>query len=61
MPQEYPKCNRRGKAQETLNLIIDYNRDNYKNILQEECESDKNLINEKQSLHVMHDKTSDKE
>ena len=28
-------------AQETLNLIIDYNRETYKNIPQEEYESDK--------------------
>jgi hypothetical protein len=56
-------------AQETLNIITDYNRETYKNILQEEYESDRNLINEVSSINLatylkrksMHDKTSNKE
>jgi hypothetical protein len=40
-------------AQETLNLIIDYNRETYKNIPQEEYESDKNLINEVSSINLI--------
>jgi hypothetical protein len=40
-------------AQETLNFIIDYNRETYKNIPQEEYESDKNLINEVSSINLI--------
>jgi hypothetical protein len=39
-------------AQETLNIIIDYNRETYKNILQEEYESDRNLIDEVSSINL---------
>ena len=40
-------------AQETLNFIIEYNRETYKNIPQEEYESDKNLINEVSSINLI--------
>jgi hypothetical protein len=40
-------------AQETLNFIIDYNRETYKNIPQEEYETDKNLINEVSSINLI--------
>jgi hypothetical protein len=39
-------------AQETLNIIIDYNRETYKSILQEECETDRNLIDEVSSINL---------
>jgi hypothetical protein len=39
-------------AQETLNIIIDYNRETYKNSLQEEYESDRNLIDEVSSINL---------
>jgi hypothetical protein len=53
--QEYPNVTEEESicksAQETLNIIIDYNRETYKNILQEEYESDKNLIDEVKVKH----------
>ena len=39
-------------AQETLNLIIDYNRDRYHQIDENEYETDKNLINEVASINL---------
>ena len=39
-------------AQETLNIIIDYNRDSYNNIAPEEYETDKNLIDEVSSINL---------
>jgi len=39
-------------AQETLNIIIDYNRETYKSIQQEEFETDKNLIDEVSSINL---------
>ena len=39
-------------AQETLNIIIDYNRETYKSIQQEELETDKNLIDEVSSINL---------
>jgi hypothetical protein len=39
-------------AQQTLNLIIDYNREKYKNLTDEEIESDKNLIDEISSINL---------
>jgi hypothetical protein len=56
MHQEYPKVTEEESvcksAQETLNIIIDYNRETYKNILPEEYESDKNLIDEVSSINL---------
>ena len=56
MRQEYPNVTEEESicktAQETLNIIIDYNRETYKNILQEEYESDRNLINEVSSINL---------
>jgi hypothetical protein len=39
-------------AQETLNIIIDYNRETYNSIQQEEFEMDKNLIDEFSSINL---------
>ena len=39
-------------AQETLNILIDYNRETYKSIQQEEFETDKNLIDEVSSINL---------
>jgi hypothetical protein len=39
-------------AQETLNIIIDYNRETYKSIQQEEFETDKNLIDGVSSINL---------
>ncbi len=48
MHQEYPNVTEEESicksAQETLNIIIDYNRETYQIILQDEFETDKNLI-----------------
>ena len=42
-------CN---SAQDTLNIIIDYNRESYKHISPEEYETDKNLIDEVSSINL---------
>ena len=47
--KEEPICS---SAQETLNIIIDYNRDSYNNIPSEEYETDKNLIDEVSSINL---------
>jgi hypothetical protein len=56
LKQEYSKITEREvvakSAQETLNIIIDYNRDNYEKLRQEEYESDKNLIDEVASINL---------
>ena len=39
-------------AQDTLNIIIEYNRENYKHILPEQYETDKNLIDEVSSINL---------
>jgi hypothetical protein len=39
-------------AQETLNIIIDYNRETYQSMLQDEFETDKNLIDEVSSINL---------
>jgi hypothetical protein len=56
MHQEYPNVTEEESicktAQETPNIIIDYNRETYNNILQEEYESDKNLIDEVSSINL---------
>ncbi len=39
-------------AQETLNIIIDYNRDTYKSLTLEEIETDRNLIDEVASINL---------
>ena len=39
-------------AQETLNIIIDHNRESYKTIDQDEVETDKNLIDEISSINL---------
>ena len=39
-------------AQETLNIIIDHNRDEYVKLSNEECESDRNLIDEVSSINL---------
>jgi hypothetical protein len=39
-------------AQDTLNIIIDYNRETYQNILQDEFETDRNLIDEVSSINL---------
>jgi hypothetical protein len=39
-------------AQETLNIIIDYNRETYQSILQDEFETDRNLIDEVSSINL---------
>ncbi len=39
-------------AQETLNIIIDYNREKYKSLDKEEYETDKNLIEEVASINL---------
>ena len=47
--QEYPNVTEEESicksAQETLNIIIDYNRETYQKMLQDEFETDKNLLN----------------
>ena len=54
--QEYTKCTDIeevcSSAQEALNIITDYNREQYKKLDQEEFESDKNLINEISSINL---------
>jgi hypothetical protein len=40
-------------AQETMNIIIDYNRETYKSIQQEEFETDKNLIDKVSSKNLI--------
>jgi len=54
--QEYPRLTEEEticrSAQETLNILIDYNRETYKSILEEEYEIDKNLIEEVSSINV---------
>jgi hypothetical protein len=54
--QEYFKCTNVedvcSTAQETLNIITDYNRELYKDLEPEEAESDKNLINEISSINL---------
>jgi hypothetical protein len=56
LKQEYCKITDLEKvsssAQQTLNLIIDYNREKYKNLTDEEIESDKNLIDEISSINL---------
>jgi exonuclease III len=39
-------------SQETINIIINYNRDTYQNLTQEEVESDRNLIDEVASINL---------
>jgi len=39
-------------SQETMNIIIDYNRNEYKNLPTEKIESDKNLIEEVASINI---------
>ena len=39
-------------AQDTLNVIVDFNRESYKNITQEQYETDKNLIDEVSSINL---------
>jgi hypothetical protein len=54
--QEYPNVTDEESicksAQETLNIIIDHNRELYSTITQEEYESDKNLIDEVSSINL---------
>ncbi len=56
LKQEY--CNITDKedlcssAQETLNIIIDYNRNKYQTLEENEYETDKNLINEVASINM---------
>jgi hypothetical protein len=54
--QEYPKVTEEEaickSAQETMNIIIDYNRETYTSILQDEFETDKNLIDEVSSINL---------
>jgi exonuclease III len=54
--QEYPNVTEEESicktAQETLNIIIDHNRELYSTITQEEYESDKNLIDEVSSINL---------
>jgi hypothetical protein len=39
-------------AQDALNIIIDYNQETYQNMLQDEFETDKNLIDEVSSINL---------
>ena len=50
LPEEESICK---LAQETLNIIIDYNRETYQSILQDEFETDKNLIDEVSSINLI--------
>jgi hypothetical protein len=54
--QEYPNVTEEESicksAQETLNIIIDYNRETYQSMLQDEFETDKNLIDEVSSINL---------
>jgi hypothetical protein len=54
--QEYPNVTEEESicksAQETMNIIIDYNRETYQSILQDEFETDKNLIDEVSSINL---------
>ena len=54
--QEYAKITDKeevcSSAQETLNIIIDHNRDEYVKLSNEECESDRNLIDEVSSINL---------
>jgi hypothetical protein len=56
MHQEYPNVTEEESicksAQETLNIIIDCNRETYQSILQDEFENDKNLIDEVSSINL---------
>jgi hypothetical protein len=54
--QEYPNVTEEESicksAQETQNIIIDYNRETYQSMLQDEFETDKNLIDEVSSVNL---------
>jgi hypothetical protein len=54
--QEYPNLKEEESicksALETLNIIIDYNRETYHSILQDEFETDKNLIDNVSSINL---------
>jgi hypothetical protein len=54
--QEYPNVTEEESicksAQETLNIIIDYNRETYQSIPQDEFETDRNLIDEVSSINL---------
>ena len=56
LKQEYSKITEREvvskSAQETLNIIIDFDRESYEKLTQEEYESDKNLIDEIASINL---------
>jgi hypothetical protein len=55
VPKEQPKTKEKAicqSAQETLNIIIDYNRETYNSIQQEEFETDKNLIDKVSSINL---------
>ena len=54
--QEYPNVTEEESicksAQETLNIIIGYNQETYQSMLQDEFETDKNLIDEVSSINL---------